>query len=84
MSKFNETEWFSAVFLAMTCLELNPRPEFNISEHDLKLAAHELLSGLVARWESRKPELCESTREILALINSESVMHIAKTGGGLQ
>ncbi|MBP7229605.1 MAG: hypothetical protein KA997_04105 [Moraxellaceae bacterium] len=84
MSKFNENEWYSAVYMAKSCLELTPRPTFGITESDLKVAAHDFLNGLIARLEGRAPTLSEKTREIVSLLNSEAVMEIAKNGGGLQ
>lgn len=82
-SKFNEKEWFSAVFLAHSMLSLPPRDDFGITEIDLKNAATEFLQGLIDRSEGKTPRLSEKTREIIAILDSEAVMHIAKTGGGV-
>ncbi len=80
---FNKREWYSAVYLAMSMLELKPRRDFSITGEDLKHAAHDLLKGLIQRSEGETPTLTDKTRGILKLIEAESLLH-SKNGGGLQ
>lgn len=82
--QFNPREWFSAVFLAHSILQLPPREDFDISADDLKNAAMEYLAGLIARHGGGQPVLSDKTREITALIFTESTCEIARNGGGLQ
>ena len=84
MSEFNQSEWFSAVYLAKSCLELKARSDFQITDKMLKQTAFDLLQGLIDRAEGKKPTLSENARTVIALINSEAVIDIAKNGGGLQ
>lgn len=81
---FNPKEWFSAVYLAHSILQLPPREDFDISEDDLKNAAIEYLAGLIARHDGGQPVLSDKTREITALIFADSICEIASNGGGLQ
>ena len=82
MNKHNEREWFSAVYLAHAMLELEAYPEFQISKHDLKIGALELLKGLIDKHEGTSPALSQKTREILTLIDAFAVVQTAQTGGG--
>lgn len=84
MSNFNQKEWFYAVFLARSILDLSPRNDFGITESDLKNAAIELLQGLLDRAEGKLPGTSKKTREIFSIIESEAVMQIARNGGGVQ
>jgi len=83
-TKFNQKEWFSAVYLAKALLELPSRPDFDISDDDLKAAAHDYLSGLIARHDGGIPTLSEKTRQITALIQAGAMIEVLKNGGGLQ
>ena len=76
--RFNETEWNSAVFLAHGILELKPYPEFKITEIDLKIAARELLEGLLSRSEGKQPSLSGKTREVIALIQAYAASENAR------
>jgi hypothetical protein len=82
--RFNEKEWFSAVFMAKSMLELTPNPEFNITEQDLKNTAMEYLNGLIARHDGNQPTLSDKAREITSILQSYATIEIAKNGGGLQ
>jgi len=79
--KFNQKEWYNAVFLAQGILELKPYPKFQITELDLKIAARELLEGLLEKADGKQPCLGGKTREIIALIEAYGATENAK---GLQ
>jgi hypothetical protein len=83
-NKFNQKEWFSAVYLASAMLSLPPCPEHNITENDLKKTAKEYLDGLIAISNGKAPTLSYKAQEITALLESFAVVHTASTGGGLQ
>lgn len=80
--KIGDSEWFSAVYLAHSMLELDAYPAFDISKEDLKIGAMQLLRGLIDKHDGLQPSLSQKTKEIIALINAHAVSDIAKNGGG--
>ena len=76
--KFNEKEWYNAVYLAQGILELKSYPKFEITELDLKIAARELLEGLLKRACGEQPCLGNKTKEILALIEAHAATENAR------
>lgn len=83
-NKFNEKEWFSAVYLAMIFLEVPPRKDHGVTQEELNRAAHEYLQGLIARADGEIPALSARTRELTALLQAEVEIWLAQNGGGLQ
>ena len=63
---------FNLICSAMMLLELPPRPEHDISEHDLKRAAHEILSAIYLRTVGFPvPPRSEKSKQIAALMQAE-------------
>jgi hypothetical protein len=82
--RFNEQEWFSAVYMAKVLLELPENKDFNISLDELKTAAWEYLNGLIERYDGNQPTLSDRTSEISFFLETCAAINNARDGGGLQ